>query len=110
VFRTTSTDRTVVEALIEAAHEHGMGRVAVEDPLAGALSYRKLLLGMRMLGEKLMPLAPEAGRRRDAAERQRRGGDAAGADVGGPRAGDDQLHRRRANMLAACRAAKVDTS
>jgi acyl-[acyl-carrier-protein]-phospholipid O-acyltransferase/long-chain-fatty-acid--[acyl-carrier-protein] ligase len=36
-----------------------MGRVAVEDPVAGTLSYRKLLMGARILGEKLMPLAPE---------------------------------------------------
>ena len=59
VYRTTSIERTVPEALIEAAEIHGMGRVAVEDPVAGTLSYRKLLLGARILGEKLMPLAPE---------------------------------------------------
>jgi acyl-[acyl-carrier-protein]-phospholipid O-acyltransferase/long-chain-fatty-acid--[acyl-carrier-protein] ligase len=59
VYRTTSTDRSVPQALIEAAEIHGMGRVAVEDPVAGALSYRKLLMGARILGEKLMPLAPE---------------------------------------------------
>ena len=59
VYRTTSIERTVFEALIEAAEVHGMGRVAVEDPLAGTLSYRKLLMGARILGEKLMPLAPE---------------------------------------------------
>jgi acyl-[acyl-carrier-protein]-phospholipid O-acyltransferase/long-chain-fatty-acid--[acyl-carrier-protein] ligase len=59
VYRTTSIERTVVEALIEAAEIHGMSRVAVEDPLAGTLSYRKLLLGARILGEKLMPFAPE---------------------------------------------------
>jgi acyl-[acyl-carrier-protein]-phospholipid O-acyltransferase/long-chain-fatty-acid--[acyl-carrier-protein] ligase len=59
VYRTTSIERTVPEALIEAAEEHGMGRVAVEDPVAGALTYRKLLMGARILGEKLMPLAPE---------------------------------------------------
>ncbi len=57
VFRTTSTDRTVIEALVEAAAEHGRGRVAIEDPLAGALSYRKLLAGAAVLGRKLMPLA-----------------------------------------------------
>jgi acyl-[acyl-carrier-protein]-phospholipid O-acyltransferase/long-chain-fatty-acid--[acyl-carrier-protein] ligase len=57
VFQTTSTDRTVVEAVIEAAAEHGRGRVAVEDPVAGALSYRKLLAGAVVLGHKLMPLA-----------------------------------------------------
>jgi acyl-[acyl-carrier-protein]-phospholipid O-acyltransferase/long-chain-fatty-acid--[acyl-carrier-protein] ligase len=59
VYRTTSIERTVVEALIEAAEIHGMSRVAVEDPVTGTLSYRKLLLGARILGEKLMPLAPE---------------------------------------------------
>ena len=57
VFRTTSTDRTVVEAVIEAAQVHGPGRVAVEDPVTGALSYRKLLIGAAVLGRKLMPLA-----------------------------------------------------
>jgi acyl-[acyl-carrier-protein]-phospholipid O-acyltransferase / long-chain-fatty-acid--[acyl-carrier-protein] ligase len=59
VYRTTSIERTVTEALIEAAEIHGMGRVAVEDPIAGELSYRKLLMGARILGKKLMPLAPE---------------------------------------------------
>jgi len=60
VFRTTSTDRTVVEALIEAAHVHGLGRIAVEDPVTGALSYRRLLTGAAILGRKLMPFAQES--------------------------------------------------
>ena len=38
VFRTTSTDRTMVEAIIQAAEIHGRSRVAVEDPVTGALS------------------------------------------------------------------------
>jgi acyl-[acyl-carrier-protein]-phospholipid O-acyltransferase/long-chain-fatty-acid--[acyl-carrier-protein] ligase len=59
VYRTTSIERTVPDALIEAAQIHGMSWNAVEDPVAGALSYRKLLMGARILGEKLMPLAPE---------------------------------------------------
>jgi acyl-[acyl-carrier-protein]-phospholipid O-acyltransferase/long-chain-fatty-acid--[acyl-carrier-protein] ligase len=59
VFRTTSTDRTVFEALLEAADQHGMSRVAVEDPVAGTLTYKKLLLGAAVLGRKLMPMAPE---------------------------------------------------
>ncbi len=57
VFQTTANDRTVVEAVIEAAQEHGRGRVAVEDPVTGALSYRKMLAGVAVLGRKLMPLA-----------------------------------------------------
>ena len=59
VFRTTSTDRTVLDAVIEAATVHGMKRVAVEDPLTGTLTYKKLLIGAAVLGRKLMPLAPE---------------------------------------------------
>jgi acyl-[acyl-carrier-protein]-phospholipid O-acyltransferase/long-chain-fatty-acid--[acyl-carrier-protein] ligase len=59
VFRTTSTDRTVVQALIEAAETHGRGRVAVEDPVSGELSYRKLLTGIAVLGRKLMQYAGE---------------------------------------------------
>ncbi len=59
VFRTTSTDRTVFEALLQAADEHGFGRVAVEDPVSGALTYRQLLRGAAVLGEKLMRYAPE---------------------------------------------------
>jgi acyl-[acyl-carrier-protein]-phospholipid O-acyltransferase/long-chain-fatty-acid--[acyl-carrier-protein] ligase len=58
VFRTTSTDRTVFQAVIEAAHTHGPGRVAVEDPVTGALTYKRLLAGASILGTKLMPLAP----------------------------------------------------
>ena len=61
VYGTTSIERTVLEALIEAAELHGIGRIAVEDPVAGALSYRKLLMGARILGEKIMRFAPEGG-------------------------------------------------
>jgi acyl-[acyl-carrier-protein]-phospholipid O-acyltransferase/long-chain-fatty-acid--[acyl-carrier-protein] ligase len=59
VFRTTSTDRTVTEAIIEAALIHGMKRIAVEDPVTGALTYKRLLVGAAVLGRKLMPLAEE---------------------------------------------------
>ena len=59
VFRTTSTDRTVVEAVMEAADTHGRNRVAVEDPVTGALTYKRLLLGAAILGSKLTPFAPE---------------------------------------------------
>ncbi len=58
VFRTTSTDRTVFEAVLTAANQHGKKRVAVEDPLAGPLTYKRLLLGAAIVGAKLMPYAP----------------------------------------------------
>src|SRR5215475_10461115 len=57
VFQTTSLDRTIIEALIDAAIVHGSGSIAVEDPVTGSLSYRRLLAGASVLGRKLMPLA-----------------------------------------------------
>jgi acyl-[acyl-carrier-protein]-phospholipid O-acyltransferase/long-chain-fatty-acid--[acyl-carrier-protein] ligase len=59
IFRTTPTDRSIVEAVVDAARVHGWGRIAVEDPVAGALSYRKLLAAARVLAGKLAPLADE---------------------------------------------------
>src|SRR4051812_47792124 len=59
VFRTTPTDRTVFDAVVEAADVHGLKRIAVEDPLTGSLSYKKMLIGASVLGRKLMPLAAE---------------------------------------------------
>src|SRR5437763_5412520 len=59
VFRTTSTDRTVFEAVAEAADVHGLKRIALEDPVTGSLTYKKMLIGASVLGKKLMPLASE---------------------------------------------------
>src|SRR5262245_16895639 len=57
VFRTTSTDRTMIEAVIDAAELHGVRHIAVEAPTTGRLSYKLLLIGVSVLGTKLMPLA-----------------------------------------------------
>ncbi len=59
IWRTTPIDRTVFEAVAEAAARHGKGRAAVEDPLSGKLSYRRLLAGAAVLGRQLAPLAAE---------------------------------------------------
>jgi acyl-[acyl-carrier-protein]-phospholipid O-acyltransferase/long-chain-fatty-acid--[acyl-carrier-protein] ligase len=59
VYRTTSTDRTVFQAIVDAAKLHGRNRIAVEDPVGGALTYKRMLIGTRVLGEKLMRYAPE---------------------------------------------------
>ncbi|PPQ36180.1 acyl-[acyl-carrier-protein]-phospholipid O-acyltransferase / long-chain-fatty-acid--[acyl-carrier-protein] ligase [Rhodoblastus acidophilus] len=53
VFRTTDSRKTIFESVVDAAQKFGMGRVAVEDPVSGALTYRKLLIGARVVGEKL---------------------------------------------------------
>ena len=58
-FRTSSIDRTIVEATLAAGEEHGWKRVALEDPVAGALTYKRVAIGLRVLGTKLMRLAPE---------------------------------------------------
>ena len=96
VFRTTSTDSTMIQAVIEAAERHGQKRVAIEDPVTGALTYKRLLTAVvRARRQADAARARRAADRRDAAERQRRGGDDPRPDVGRPRAGHDQLHRRR---------------
>jgi acyl-[acyl-carrier-protein]-phospholipid O-acyltransferase/long-chain-fatty-acid--[acyl-carrier-protein] ligase len=59
VFRTTSTDRSITEALIDASATHGSRSLAIEDPVTGPLSYRRLLTATAVLGRKLMPLAAE---------------------------------------------------
>ena len=56
VFRTTPTDRTVLRAVMDAAAKHGLSRIAVEDPVSGALSYKRLLVGAAVLGRKFMAL------------------------------------------------------
>ncbi|MGJ0424956.1 acyl-[ACP]--phospholipid O-acyltransferase [Methylocystis sp.] len=53
VFRATNVDRTLFDAVVEAARAHGLSRVALEDPIAGKLSYRRLLIGTRALAGKI---------------------------------------------------------
>ncbi len=61
IFETTNTDRTVFGAMVDAAAEHGADHVALEDPTAGTLTYKRMLIGARVLGRKLEPLAPRGG-------------------------------------------------
>ncbi|MCI4679841.1 acyl-[ACP]--phospholipid O-acyltransferase [Rhodoblastus acidophilus] len=58
-FRTADCDQTIFAAVAKAARRHGMGRVTLEDPTSPALSYRKLLIGARLLGKEFSRLAPE---------------------------------------------------
>ena len=60
LFRTTNCERTLFTAVVEAAERHGWSRVASEDPITGALTYRRLLIGARVLGRKFTALG-EAG-------------------------------------------------
>ncbi|WP_438753820.1 acyl-[ACP]--phospholipid O-acyltransferase [Pararhizobium sp. O133] len=59
LFRTTNTATTVLERVIDTAHERGMGRLATEDPVTGSLSYGKLLTGAAVLGARFQKMFPE---------------------------------------------------
>jgi acyl-[acyl-carrier-protein]-phospholipid O-acyltransferase/long-chain-fatty-acid--[acyl-carrier-protein] ligase len=56
---TANLDRTIFEALADAARTRDTGRPAVADPTGVKLSYRKLLAGAQALGAKLAPLAED---------------------------------------------------
>ncbi|MCK0207252.1 acyl-[ACP]--phospholipid O-acyltransferase [Starkeya koreensis] len=53
VFETSHTGMTIYQAVEEAAVRLGKHRIVLEDPLGTILSYRKLLLGVNILGDKL---------------------------------------------------------
>jgi acyl-[acyl-carrier-protein]-phospholipid O-acyltransferase/long-chain-fatty-acid--[acyl-carrier-protein] ligase len=53
VFETSHTNVTIYQAVEDAAVRLGMKRIVLEDPLGTILSYRKLLLGAKILGDKL---------------------------------------------------------
>lgn len=58
LFKTTDTNLTVLERIIKTAKEKGGGKLAVEDPISGPLSYGKLLTGAAVLGAKFKALFP----------------------------------------------------
>ena len=73
MFRTTSTDRTVVEAVIEAAKIHGGNWLAIEDPVSGQLTYKRLLQAIAILGAQADAARARRSRaRRHAADLERR--------------------------------------
>ena len=64
LFRTTATERTILEAVVETAKERGLDQPAVEDPVTGRLSYGKLLTGAAVLAlmfERRFPEEPTLG-------------------------------------------------
>ena len=56
---TTPLDRTLFQALCEARAKHDDGQIIVEDPLGTKLTYKKLVVGAQVLARKLAPLAAE---------------------------------------------------
>jgi len=110
MFQTTSTDRTVVEAVIEAAQVNGGKWLACEDPTSGRLTYKRLLQATRILGAKLMPLAPE-GRAVGVMLPTSNGAAVTVLALlsGGRVPAMVNFTAGAANILGACRAAEVDT-
>ena len=110
IFRTSSTDRTVVEALIDAAKVHGPNWLAVEDPVSGQMTYKRLLQASAVLGAKLMPLALE-GRALGVMLPTSNGGVVTLFAVmsAGRVPAMINFTAGAANILAACRAADLDT-
>ena len=110
VFRTTSTDRTMVEAVVQAAQTHGRRRVAIEDPVSGTLSYKRLLVGAAILGAKLMPMARE-GRAIGIMLPNANGAVVTilGLMTAGRVPAMINFTSGAANILSACRAAQIDT-
>jgi acyl-[acyl-carrier-protein]-phospholipid O-acyltransferase/long-chain-fatty-acid--[acyl-carrier-protein] ligase len=43
---------TIIQEMINSAKEFGEDKLIIEDPVDGAISYRKLLIGVRVLGAK----------------------------------------------------------
>jgi len=110
MFRTARTNRTIVEAVLEAAHTHGGKWLACEDPTSGRLTYKRLLQATRILGAKLMPLAPE-GRAVGVMLPTSNGAAVTVLALlsGGRVPAMINFTSGAANVLGACRAAQVDT-
>ena len=96
--------------MIEAAHINGGKWLACEDPTSGQLTYKRLLQATRILGAKLMPLAPEG----HAVGVMLPTSNGAAVTVlallsGGRVPAMINFTAGAANILGACRAAEVDT-
>jgi acyl-[acyl-carrier-protein]-phospholipid O-acyltransferase/long-chain-fatty-acid--[acyl-carrier-protein] ligase len=56
--KTANLDQTLFSALVEAKDTRDTGKPAIQDPVGGKLSYKKLIQSAQVLGAKLAPLAP----------------------------------------------------
>ncbi|MFT3729885.1 MAG: acyl-[ACP]--phospholipid O-acyltransferase [Hyphomicrobium sp.] len=58
---TTPIDQTLFEALVLAHKTRDTGKPAIEDPLGTKLTYKKLIVGAQVLGAKIAPMLPPVG-------------------------------------------------
>jgi acyl-[acyl-carrier-protein]-phospholipid O-acyltransferase/long-chain-fatty-acid--[acyl-carrier-protein] ligase len=56
VFRTAPTEQTIFQAFAAAAERYRSSRVILEDPVTGALTYKRALAAVAVLADKLVPL------------------------------------------------------
>src|SRR5262249_9130308 len=81
----------------------------IEDPVTGALTYKRLLVGAAILGAKLMPLAGEGGALGVMLPNANGAvGTVLGLMTAGPVPALIHFTAGAANILAACKAAQVD--
>ena len=59
IFRTTGYDITLSDAVTRSMKRVGLSRIAVEDPMTGKLTNRKVLLGSAILARKFMAFTQE---------------------------------------------------
>ncbi|KZM51506.1 acyl-[ACP]--phospholipid O-acyltransferase [Labrenzia sp. OB1] len=60
IFETDLASRqTIIERTVRTAKDRGMSKVAIEDPVTGALTYGKLLTSIAVLGRKLSRIGRE---------------------------------------------------
>ncbi|MDZ5449992.1 acyl-[ACP]--phospholipid O-acyltransferase [Labrys sp. ZIDIC5] len=52
IYKTSSVDTDLFRALVAAADKYGRKRVVLEDPVSGTLTYKRLLIGISVLGRK----------------------------------------------------------
>src|SRR5262249_11953931 len=113
VFRTTSTDRTMVQAVLQAAETPGRGRIAIEDPGSGRLPYKRPLVATPTLGAKPPPRAPGGAEGRAIGVMLPNANGAVLAILGLMTAGRVpamiNFTAGAANILSACTAAQIDT-
>lgn len=61
VYRTAQKECSIFNALVQSVQKNGKKRIAIEDPVSGAMSYRKMLTSIRILAQKMVSLADENG-------------------------------------------------
>ena len=108
IFRTTNTSSTVLGRIIGTAREYGMGKLAVEDPVTGRLSYGKLLTAAAVLGAKFRALFPEENIGVMLPNANGTAATVLGVMSAGKVPAMLNFTAGAANILSACRAAKIE--